>query len=243
MQSNNEYLFPELYDAEYGSFSGDFNFFCSHISQGTVLDLACGTGRLTIALAKAGYKVFGIDENIHMIERAQVKSQGLDIHYSQHDMRSFIMNQRFDLITLAGNSFQALLTRKDQECLIVNVHSHLTEDGLFIFNTRNPTPETCQTTKNFEFWHDFKDPDGILVRVFGKQQFDKKNQIITYTTKRIWPDHETFSTIELKCSSLDDILDVLNKYGFNVIHYYGDFEQSAWSPKSKSIIVVAAKRP
>ncbi|MGN6671621.1 MAG: class I SAM-dependent DNA methyltransferase [Candidatus Nucleicultricaceae bacterium] len=243
MEYHNEYSSPELYDAEYGSFSEDLPFFCSYISKGSVLDLACGTGRLTIALAKTGRTTFGIDENSLMIERAKMKSQGLSIDYRQQDMRSFNMGQTFDLITLAGNSFQALLTRGDQDQLFENVYAHLKPDGLFIFNTRNPTPETERSIKNFEFWHEFMDPNGTPVQVFGKQRYDSKSQITTYTTKRVWPTHATESAIALRFSTLDEIMDALQQHGLNIIQCYGDFKKSLWTKESKNIIVVATKKP
>ncbi|MBP9692837.1 MAG: class I SAM-dependent methyltransferase [Alphaproteobacteria bacterium] len=49
-----EYSDPLLYDTEYGRYTGDFDLFLNLIETGSVLDLACGTGRLTIPLAKKG---------------------------------------------------------------------------------------------------------------------------------------------------------------------------------------------
>lgn len=241
MTDNNEYSSPELYDAEYGLFAEDLPFFCSHISKGSALDLACGTGRLTIALAKRASTTFGIDENSLMIERAKMKSEGLDIDYQKQDMRSFNIDHTFDLITLAGNSFQALLTRNDQDQLFEKVYSHLKTGGLFIFNTRNPTPESSRSIKNFEFWHDFMDPNGVPVHVFGKQRYNPKSQITTYTTRRVWPTYATESTIALRFSNLNEIMDTLQQHGLSVIQCYGDFNKSLWSEESKNIIVVAQR--
>ena len=56
-----EYQTPEIYDAEYGSFKDDYNVFVGLKHRGSALDLACGTGRLTLALAKAGLSCVGLD--------------------------------------------------------------------------------------------------------------------------------------------------------------------------------------
>lgn len=46
-----EYQHPGLYDCEYRNFTEDFDIFSNYSNSGGVLDLACGTGRLTIELA------------------------------------------------------------------------------------------------------------------------------------------------------------------------------------------------
>ena len=61
-----EYTDPDLYDAEHGSFKDDFNVFVRLKYHGSALDLACGTGRLTIALAKSGLSCVGIDASESM---------------------------------------------------------------------------------------------------------------------------------------------------------------------------------
>src|SRR5690242_7700145 len=116
-----EYRDPELYDAENDSFKDDFNIFVGLKPRGLALDLACGTGRLTIPLAKSGLSCVGIDASPSMLECARRKSEGLDISYRQGDMRDFQLNQKFDLITMSGNAFQALLTDDDQERLLLCV--------------------------------------------------------------------------------------------------------------------------
>ena len=102
-----EYQHPGLYDCEYGNFTEDFDIFSSYINSGGVLDLACGTGRLTIELAKRGLECVGIDKSVSMLSMAQAKSKalGFDIFYLQEDIRKFQLEQKFNLIAMAGNSF------------------------------------------------------------------------------------------------------------------------------------------
>src|SRR6476661_7362247 len=54
------------------------------------------------------------------------------------DARALDLGERFQLIYLTGNAFQAFLTRADQEALLERVRAHLHDDGLFAFETRNP---------------------------------------------------------------------------------------------------------
>lgn len=233
-----EYADPNLYDAEYGSFKEDFNVFVGLKHHGSALDLACGTGRLTVPLAKSGLSCVGIDACPSMLECARRKSEGLDIFYKQGDMRDFRLNQTFDLITLAGNAFQALLTDDDQERLLICVRTHLKPDGLFAFNTRNPRPGDMLTTVDYEFWHDFRDPNGQLIKVYGKQAYDPSKGTVCYSTKRVWSDVETITDIELRFVSLKVLEQKLEALGFQVLNLYGDFHKNPYSIMSESIVLM-----
>ncbi len=133
-----EYQHPALYDCEYGNSTQDFDIFSSYINSGRVLDLVCGTGRLTIELAKRGLQCVGIDKSASMLSMAQAKSKalGLDIFYLQEDIRKFQVEQKFDFITMAGNSFQLLLNESDHRGCLACVSLHLKRGGFFIFNTQ-----------------------------------------------------------------------------------------------------------
>lgn len=236
-----EYEDPHIYDAEYGSYREDMPFFLNLRSKGDVLDLACGTGRLTIPLAKKGCRVIGLDTTLAMLARARKNATGVDINWVHGDMTQFALDQSFDLITLAGNSFQALLTEKEQYKLFTCVKKHLKPAGIFAFDTRNPLAYELISTSEFEQWHSFEDADGKLVAVYGQQTYDKTSQIITYTTKRVWHDHETLSTIQLRYASLEHITCLIQKSGMTLLNAYGDHQNNAYTENSPSIVVVCTK--
>lgn len=242
MTNSDEYKTPEIYDAEYGSYTDDFNVFCCLKNQGLALDLGCGTGRLTLALAKSGLTCIGMDISKPMLERARLKSQNLPISYILEDIRSFQLKDLFDLITLAGNGFQGLLTDADQDQLFTHVHSHLKKDGIFAFNTRNPTPDELQTLNDFKLWHIFKDPEGNNVQVFGKQTYNPRKGTVSYTTKRIWSTHETCTDIEIRFIPLGHLLQKLDDFGFDIIDLYGDFQKHTFTEESRSIILICKRK-
>src|SRR5918993_2333198 len=104
-----------------------------------VLELACGTGRVAIPIARQGFAVTGLDVVPGMLEQACSKAAGLPIRWIEGDARAFDLgDERFRLIFLTGNAFQALLTNADQESLFGRVRAHLYDEGLFAFETRNP---------------------------------------------------------------------------------------------------------
>ena len=69
-----------------------------------VLEIACGTGRVTIPIAQEGISVTGLDIVAGMIERARSKAVGLPARWLVGDARIFALGERFRLIFLTGNA-------------------------------------------------------------------------------------------------------------------------------------------
>jgi SAM-dependent methyltransferase len=134
-----EFADPHAYDIVDDSDTGvAFYAALAQETGGPVLEIACGTGRVSIPIAKLGFAVTGLDIVPGMLERARHKSVGLLTRWVEGDARRFDLGERFRLIFMTGNAFQAMLTRADQEALLEGVRRHLYDEGLFSFETRNP---------------------------------------------------------------------------------------------------------
>ena len=244
MKALTEYSSPLIYESEYGGYTDDFDIFCGTVQSGEALDIACGTGRITLRLAEIGLKCTGIDTSDPMLKIAKEKGRnhGFDITYLNVDMRNFNLNKKFDLLTMAGNSFQALLTEKDQFDCLSSIASHMHDKSLFIMNTRNTTDDEMRDAPQFEHWHDFIDDKNQLVKVYGMQVFDPKTNIVKYTTKRLWQSFETLTEIELKFTNLTDLSKTLKQSGLEILETYGDFMKAPFdSLKSKDIILICKR--
>lgn len=92
---------------------GEFNFFLANAEKanGSILELACGAGRVLMELAKRGFTVFGIEASPHMLRIGidAVRELSLQvqrrIHFIQGDMRQFAFKKKFPLIIIPFNSF------------------------------------------------------------------------------------------------------------------------------------------
>lgn len=106
------------------------------ISDGLVLELGCGTGNLTGALAKRGYDMIGVDLSEDMLEIAQEKKiqEGLDILYLQQDMRAFELYGTVRAVVSVCDSINYIL--KEAELLEVFrlVNNYLDPGGVFLFD-------------------------------------------------------------------------------------------------------------
>jgi len=104
----------------------------------TVLDVCCGTGRLSIPLASKGFTVIGIDKHKKMIEIAKerAKEQNLKIDFKEGDMRDIQVMKKVDAILVCDGIY--FLLSHDDILRAFSVFSRsLEEGGMLIFNMPN----------------------------------------------------------------------------------------------------------
>jgi SAM-dependent methyltransferase len=126
-----EFSDPVNYDVEDASDTGvAFYTALAQETSGPVLEIACGTGRVSIPIARLGFDVTGLDIVPGMLEQARGKAAGLPTRWVEGDARTFDLGEQFRLIFLTGNAFQAFLTNADQEALLQRVRTYTMRDCL-----------------------------------------------------------------------------------------------------------------
>ncbi|HZS02157.1 MAG TPA: class I SAM-dependent methyltransferase [Chloroflexota bacterium] len=111
-----------------------------------VLELACGSGRLLVPLARAGCAVVGLDVSPPMlaIARERLAAAGAAVaarvRLVESHMRAFALDETFDLAVIAARSFAYLLTGADQQRALHTIAAHLRPGGLLAFDLLNPQP-------------------------------------------------------------------------------------------------------
>ena len=248
---------PVNYDKEDPSDTGVA--FYSALAQeagGSVLEVACGTGRVTIPIAKLGFPVTGLDIVPGMLERAKSKSARLPVRWVEGDARTFDLGEQFRLIFLTGNAFQAFVTNAEQEALLQRVQAHLHEKGLFAFETRNPLFPNTKTREGFfplletrtkeEDRYSFINANGHEVRESTTQVYDHVTQILHLTGYKRWHDGEGEQTkitrTALRYTFPQELIALLHYNGFIVLRQYGDWNEEPLTATSPSIISVCRKR-
>ena len=141
---------PHLYDLTTAeSFAGDVEFYTrkAKATGGPVLELGAGTGRITLAIARAGVTVHALDANCDMLEALNDKlaTETTDVRNRvvvvEGDMRTFKLPERFPLIICPYRAFLHNLTEADQLACLRQVHAHLAPGGRFAFNVFFPSLE------------------------------------------------------------------------------------------------------
>ena len=101
-----------------------------------VLELACGTGTLSLKISKMGYNVTGIDISEEMLSVAKNKAlqERQRIDFLNQDISDFQVSRKFDLIISLCDGINYIIEKKDIENLFRKVYQSLSEDGIFIFD-------------------------------------------------------------------------------------------------------------
>lgn len=136
-----------IYDADIydglNKFLSDLEFYKKWLpknKEAKILELCCGTGRLTIPIAKDGYDIKGVDYTSSMLERAKEKAlqAGLKIDFIEADIRELNLGEKFDLIFIPFNSIHHLYKNEDLFEALNTVKKHLKDNGLFLLDCFNP---------------------------------------------------------------------------------------------------------
>jgi 2-polyprenyl-3-methyl-5-hydroxy-6-metoxy-1,4-benzoquinol methylase len=216
---------------------------------GPVLEIACGTGLVSLPIAARGLSVTGVDLARPMLAYTRMKAQqqGLSIDLIEADARQFHLNKQFPFIFLTGNAFQAFLQRTDQERLLASVKRHLAPHGIFAFETRNPSGHDLNDQPEEELWFTYQNMQGRIVKVSGTQRYDPLTQIMHWTTYRRWndskEDHMTTTRIACRYTYPQELETLLHYNGFQIVDRYGNWDKSELTAKSEEIISVCRRRP
>src|SRR5512139_3189739 len=128
-------MFPKLYNAHNNLNLEDLPFWLELASQAgdPILELGCGTGRVLIPLAQAGYHTIGVDHDSAMLKFLQTHFK-LDMGHSpeliEADISEFDLARQFPLIILPCNTFSTLSNEQRVGCLSC-VGKHLRHGGIF----------------------------------------------------------------------------------------------------------------
>ncbi len=134
-----EELDAELYDLRPIGWPGELAFYLDAARaagpRAAVLEVACGTGRVLLELARAGFSVTGVDRSPAALAIARSKlADGLQASLVEGDMRSFDAGGPFDLAIVPAHSFQFMATADDQDRALRRIRDHLRPGGRLVLH-------------------------------------------------------------------------------------------------------------
>ncbi|MGI6125905.1 MAG: class I SAM-dependent methyltransferase [Planifilum sp.] len=255
MNEINAYSLPEYYDWISTGLDGDIAYYVklAEKSGGPVLELGCGTGRCSLAIARAGIEVTGLDLSSEMLGRARKKAEemGLSnrIRWVEGNMSRFDLGRRFPLIIIPYRSFLHLMTVKEQLTALAAIRRHLEEDGLFAFNIFVPKiSDLVDQDRQMAYRGTFPIPGtDHSVEVYDWTEFDhflQRARVVRYMERF---DGEGRSLERLRSFFWfryiypAELFHLLRLAGFRVVNRYGDFEGHPFDRRSSELIVEAKK--
>lgn len=202
-----------------------------------ILELCCGTGRLTIPIAKDGYDISGLDYTSSMLEQAKVKAAeaGLDIRFIEADIRTFDLQEKYDLIFIPFNSIHHLYKNEDLFKAFNAVKKHLKNGGLFLLDCFNPNIQyIVEGEKEQKEIAGYTTEDGREVLIKQTMRYENKTQVNRIEWHYyINGEFDSTQNLDMRMFFPQELDSYLERNGFNIIHKYGGFEEEPFDDKSE----------
>ena len=208
--------------------------------NGYILELGCGTGRVSIELIKAGFSVTGLDLSEKMLDIYKDKIKDLEYDKQNNvnivigDMANFNLSTKFSLIIAPFRAFQALTKEEDIKSCLNCIRKHLDINGIFIINVFRPNKlldESWCSGENIQW--ERKDPKtGFnVIKKDVRERIDTENQIIypKFIYEIMHKDgniEKIIEDLELKYYYYEQLKMVLEENGFTITEEYGWYDKS-----------------
>jgi len=176
-------LIADWYDDWLGGRKEDIAYYVEAFQgrSGSALELACGTGRLLLPLARSGLAIEGLDSAPDMLAilRRKAASLGLDdIKLYEQPMQEFAIQKRFDSIFIAGGSFQLLISYEDALACLKCSHRHLRDGGALLIDVFVPWDDIQSgSSSSYRVVRDSTRADGARSIVMERFEIDIPAQL------------------------------------------------------------------
>lgn len=206
-----------------------------------VLDLACGTGNITIEGAKRGYEMIGVDISPEMLSVARQKSldQELDILFLNQDMTSFELYGTVDAIICCMDGVNYITEKKHLIRMFKLVNNYLNNEGIFIFDIRSEYGLASLIGDN-TFIEDTED-----ITYIWENKYDSRKKIcdmkLTFFEREGELYNKFYENHRLRAYNLYEIINILESAGLKFVGSFGDFSLKKLGDKSERIFFVAKK--
>jgi SAM-dependent methyltransferase len=201
------------------------------------LDLCCGPGRCSIALAQRDFTVTGVDKTQYLLNKARAKARTakVKIKWVHKDMRAFVRTCSFDLVLSMFTSFGYFDDKQEDILVLGNILANLKPGGVFLIDvmgkerlanilqgtTSEVLPDGTKLIQRHEIFDDW-------TRIRNEWILIRKGKAKSYTFH-----HTIYSGQELK--------DRMQQVGFTDVKLYGTLDGDAYGPNSHRLIAVGRK--
>lgn len=243
-----------FYDAETASMTEDLLLYADLVTEvgaGPVLDVGCGTGRVTLHLAQEGRRVVGVDIAAAMLARARRKLDVLpdlrdQIAWIEGDILTADLDERFALILVPYNGLMHFHTQQAQLDLLARLRDWLAPGGLIVFDLPNPADLYATADEgSLVLEREFSEPEsGHLVMQQSISTLDRATQLmaVKWVYDELQPDgvvRRTVAPLLLRYIFPAEMQLLLRLSGLSLVARYGDYDGSPFEDASPRMIVLA----
>ncbi|HUJ32080.1 MAG TPA: class I SAM-dependent methyltransferase [Candidatus Acidoferrum sp.] len=260
-QADSYEVLARHYDAAYAALKSlaDVPFYVdlARRSVGPVLEIACGTGRVLLKIAREGIAIDGVDNSPAMLGvlKARLEREPREVRerVTLHagDMRNFRIGKKYPLAIIPFRPMQHMYTVQDQVAALTNVAAHLEENGKLAFDVFYPKFELLAAGIGEEVpdleWEEDPERRRVVRRFFRKESADKIHQIFagtfifrTYEGGKLAL--EETEPLKLSYYTYPQLQALFLLAGLEAVEEYGSFAKAPLDNAATEMIFVVRKR-
>ncbi|AOH55783.1 methyltransferase [Peribacillus muralis] len=208
-----------------------------------VLDLACGTGEMTVELAQHGFEVTGVDLSDEMLLVANEKAVklGLAIPLFQQNMAELEGLGQFDCVTIFCDSLNYLRDEADIVKTFNRVHEHLKDGGLFLFDVHS-IYKMEEVFRDHTFAVSDEDVSYIWDCFPGEEAYSVEHELSFFVKDERSGLYDRFDELHYQRTyPVDQYKKWLQQAGFTVTELMADLEEALPVTETERILFVARK--
>ena len=241
--------FARFYDVIYAqlrTIGRDYFLRKIHETNGPVLEIGVGTGRLFVDALDAEADIYGVDISPAMLDQLKAKLDPKHHHrVCLQDARSLRLDKTFDLILAPGRVFSHLLEIDDQLHALDSVYDHLNPGGRFIFDVFVPNLEILLHGIDKQLYFDGEYSPGKRVKHVVSSRSDLVNQISHITMTLTWDEDGAVKSgtwqTPMRFFFRYELEHLVRRSKLKLINIFGDYEEHELGPQSTDFVVVCER--
>ena len=213
-------------------------------AKGPVLELGCGTGRVTRPLARAGIEIVGIDRSARMLDRARRAKASRHLTLVRGDIRALPFDAgSFSMVVAPYGILQSLTRPGDLSATLASVARVVEEGGTFGIDLVPDVPK----------WREYANRVQLRGRAAGAEltlvesvRQDRKRRLTTFEQRYIErrrgrTRHHCFELV-FRTLTVPQMTKQLERAGFEVDAVLGDYRGRPWDDRADVWIIMARRR-
>jgi SAM-dependent methyltransferase len=213
--------------------------------RASILELGCGTGRLSLPLAVRGHTVTGVDcaQSMLALARSKAAAAGARVSFVQADIRQCAVGKDFGLVILPFNTLSHLYTLDDLWGCFSSVRSQLAADGFFVIDIDNPTPYQLGDGPHARHLLLSRVVDsGERLDVYETSVYDWSTQVHERSLFVQDRGREAQLNLRTRVFFPQELDNLLRCAGFKILRKFGSFGMEAFTATSGQQVLVCMKQ-
>ena len=207
------------------------------IEDGLLLDLGCGTGKLTRFFAEKGYDMIGVDCSYEMLDIAREQANA-DILYLLQDMRDFELYGTVRGIYSACDCVNYILEEEDLKQVFALANNYLDPGGVFVFDINTPYKYRALLSEN-TFAENREEGSFIWENYFNEEEELNEYDLTLYIKEEDGRFQRFEETHFQRCYGLDSIRRLLEEAGLEFVAMYDAYTKEPVSKESEKVLFIA----